>query len=85
MPDALTVDLLALVLDGFLRVVFGFALGVVLGLTFAFAFAVILGLVLWLDLGGIWSKGNKKLTRSSAASWAWCLGPAARVEVVSLR
>lgn len=69
LPDALTVDLLALVLDGFLRVVFGFAFDVVLGFA----------------LGGIWSKGNKKLTRSSAASWAWCLGPAARVEVVSLR
>ena len=77
LPDALTVDLLALVLDGFLRVVFGFAFDVVLGFD--------LGLALGLDLGGIWSKGNKKLTRSSAASWAWCLGPAARVEVVSLR
>ena len=73
LPDALTVDLLALVLDGFLRVVFGFAFEVVLGFDWGLA---------W---GGIWSKGNKKLTRSSAAFWAWCLGPAARVEVVSLR
>ena len=73
LPDALTVDLLALVLDVFLRVVL------------AFAFEVVLGFDWGLALGGIWSKGNKKLTRSSAASWAWCLGPAARVEVVSSR
>ena len=72
MPNALTVDLLALVLDGFLRVVFGFAFEVVLGFDWGLA------------LGGIWSKATKNL-RSSAASWAWCLGPAARVEVVSLR
>ena len=68
-----------------IHVVLGLDFGVVLGLDFAFAFVVVLGFTLGLDLGGIWSKGNKKLTRSSAASWAWCLGPAARVEVVSSR
>ena len=70
-------------------VVLGLDFGVVLGLDFGVvlgpALGVVLGLDLGFDLGGIWLKGNKKLTRSSAASWAWCLGPAARVEVVSLR
>ena len=75
----------AFVFDCFLGVVLGLVFEVVLGLDFGVVLGLALGLALGLDLGGIWSKGKKKLTRSSAASWAWCLGPSARVEVVSLR
>ena len=56
------------VFDWFLGLDFGVVLGldfgVVLGLVFAVVlgldFGVVLGLVLGRDLGGIWSKGNKK-------------------------
>lgn len=46
----------AFVFDCFLGVVLGLDFGVVLGLDFGF----VLGLAFGRDLGGIWSKGNKK-------------------------
>ena len=43
-----------------LGVVLGLVFGVVLGLDFGVVLGLALGLALGRDLGGIWSKGNKK-------------------------